>query len=198
MNEELTIKAIALFDTAEKWNSFLELCNIAVGSIGHQNTQIQGKWWQKLQSEVFNREQKEKNSEWDIIIWNKWDIGWYLKEYGDKSLYVHFYGDAFRVFSYGALDLNKVNDLLKDTRFDAITDAFERIDGTNQETIGWEHRNFSFGTVFDGNFPNHQTLSWYAGNKTKEFADQIITKVRKFQTLEITELFKEINKKCRK
>ncbi|MFH6992416.1 hypothetical protein [Flavobacterium sp. FlaQc-48] len=43
-----------------------------------------------------------------------------------------------------------------------------------------------------------RTLSWYAGNKTEEFADQLIAKVRKFQTPEITELFKEINGKCKK
>ena len=40
-------------------------------------------------------------------------------------------------------------------------------------------------------------LSWYAGNRTRDFADQIKAKVRKFQTPEITKLFQEINRKCK-
>lgn len=191
MNEELLIKAMTLFDTPEKWNAFCELMN--------RNEAIQDKWWKKLQEEVYQREMKNPNPDWDIYIWNNWDIKWFIKGESNNSLAVHFWGDALRVFqNFGDLNIEKVKELLKNPKFDAIKNCFDRIDGSNDETIAWEHRNFSFGTPFDGKFPDARTLAWYAGNETEEFANQLIRKVRKFQTPEITELFKEINNKCKR
>lgn len=191
MNEELLQQAMLLFDTAEKWNAFVELLN--------RNGEIQTRWWKSLQNAVYQRELKESNPDWDIYIWNNSDIKWFIKGESPNSLVIHFSGEYFRTFSNaGALEFNKVNELIKDPRFDCIRNAFDRIDGTNHETIAWEHRNFSFGTIFVCKFPDHRTLSWYAGNRTEEFADQIIRKVRRLQTPEITDLFREINQKCRK
>jgi hypothetical protein len=191
MNEELLQKAMQLFDTSEKWISFCELIN--------RNGDIQRRWWKKLQSEVYQREQKNGISDWDIFIWNDWDIRWFIKVESQNTICVHFWGDGLRVFcNYGDLDLDKVNELLKDPKFDIIKSCIDRIEGSNKETICWEHRNFAFGTSYDYCFPNSQTLSWYAGNETEKFADQLIAKVRKFQTPEITELFKEINQKCKR
>lgn len=191
MNEELLITAMNLFDSADKWNSFCELMN--------RNGDIQNRWWKKLQTEVYQREKKITNPDWDIFIWNHWDMGWYIKGETDKSLAIHFWGDNFRVyFNFGELDVNKVTQLLKNPKFDVIKSCFERLDGSDFQTIGWEHRNFSFNTIYDGKFPDHRTLSWYAGNNTNEFAEQLILKVRKFQTPEITALFKEINNTCKK
>lgn len=191
MNEELLLKAIAMFDTAEKWDAFGELIN--------RQGAIQDRWWKKLQTEVYSRELIDNPPDWDIHIWNNWDIMWYIKGESDRSLCIHFWGDGFRVFyNYGELDIRKVNDLLKNPKFDVIKTRFDRIEGSNHETIGWERRNFYFNTIFDGKFPDHRTLSWYAGNMTESFADQLIAKVRKFQTPEITSLFKEINTSCKK
>ena len=191
MNEELLQKAMQLFDTAEKWNAFCELMN--------RNGNIQNRWWKKLQTEVYKREQISGMPDWNICIWNNWDIMWYLKGETDKTICVHFWGDTFRVFyGYGDLDINKVNELLKVTKFDVIKSCIDRIDGSDSQTICWEHRNFSFDTPYDTCFPDARTLSWYAGNETEKFADQLIAKVRKFQTPEITALFKEIDENCRK
>lgn len=191
MNEELLLTAMNLFDSPEKWSSFIELMN--------RNGEIQNRWWKKLQAEVYQREKQNSNPEWEIHIWNNWDIMWYLKGESNKSLAIHFWGDGFRVFSnYGDLDALTVNKITKEPRFDILKNCFDKIDGSNFETIGWEHRNFSFNTIFDGKFPDARTLSWYAGNKTEDFADQIISKVRKFQTPEVTALFREINNSCKK
>ncbi|WP_435524677.1 hypothetical protein [Chryseobacterium indoltheticum] len=191
MNDELLMKAMLLFDTNEKWESFSELMNI--------NGNIQAKWWKKLQTEIYNREVKKMMK---IGVFTFGIIGIYfgmLKGYSEKSLAIHFWGDGFRIFSdYGDLDPEKVNELVKHPRFDSIRNAFSRIDSSNNETIALEIRNFSFGTSFDENFPNSRSLSWFAGNKTNEFADQLIEKVRKLQTKEIVELFKEINNTCKK
>jgi hypothetical protein len=44
MNEELTLSAMNLFDSADKWNSFCELVNV--------NVDIQNRWWSKLQKDL--------------------------------------------------------------------------------------------------------------------------------------------------
>jgi hypothetical protein len=192
MNEELLKQAMALFNTPEKWNAFRELVNI--------DDSIQQKWWKKLQQEVYKRELETANPEWDIFIWDDWgDIRWYIKEWWRDSLCVHFGGDDFRVYAgFGDLDKDKIADLLNNEKFYALKLCFDRVDGSDETTIGWEERNFSFNTIYDGNIPNHQILSWYAGHETEKFADQIIAKVRKFQTPEITALFCEINERCQK
>lgn len=191
MNEELVQKAMQMFDTSEKWSAFIELMN--------KNGEIQNRWWQKLQKEVYQREQTDGMTDWNIAIWNSWDIMWYIKGESNKTIAIHFNGDMFRIcYSFGDLDTEKVNELLKNYRFDIIKTCFDRIDGTAWDTIGYESRNFSFGTLYDTHFPDHRILCWYAGNDTEKFADQLIAKVRKFQTPEITALFKEINEQCRK
>lgn len=192
MNAEILQQAINLFDTPGKWNAFTELAN-------HRDEIEQG-WWKKLQLEVYHREIATCNPDWDIYIWNNWDIMWFIRGETNSSLAVHFWGNGFRVFQgYGALDIEKVNHLLsQETKFNLIKTCFARLDGSNRDTIGWENRNFSFGTPFDGYFPDNRILGWYAGHRTQEFADQLIQKVRKFQTPETTQLFREINERCRK
>ena len=172
--------------------------NLTVRGIMKINDNIQNRWWKKLLTEVNQREKINGMSDWDIYIWGIWDIMWYIKGETNKTIAVHFWGDCLRVFyNFGDLDTGKVNELLKDTKFDVIKSCIDRIDGSNHETICWENRNFSFGTPYDTCFPDARTLSWYAGNETEKFADQLIAKVRKFQSPEITALFKEINEKCR-
>lgn len=193
MNEELLRQTMDLFDKPEKWMAFWELHKKA--------DDIRSRFWKRLQSEVYNRELKNANPDWDIYIWSPsipWDIMWYIKGESNRSICVHFWGDGFRVHSnYGDLDVTKVSTLIKEPRFDILLSCFDRIDGRDEKSIGMESGNFRFGSESDGNFTSEQ-LAWYAGNKTEEFADQIIAKVRKFQTPEITALFKEINAKCKK
>ena len=60
MNEELVQKAMQMFDTSEKWSAFIELMN--------KNGEIQNRWWQKLQKEVYQREQTDGMTDWNIAI----------------------------------------------------------------------------------------------------------------------------------
>jgi len=209
MNEELLKKAMDLFDTPEKWNAFLELCKLVDKDKGI----LPPLWWKKLQTEVYNRELRYLSHEmpdWDIYVWGHWDIKWFIRGEDEKkigsysSLLIHFYAwlnGTIRV-TYDKLNVDKVNKLINNNpRFDVIKTCFDRndfdTDKFNANTIAIEKGNFVFESPFDRNFPDSQILCWYAGNRTKEFADQIIAKVRKFQTQEITDLFKEINKNCR-
>ena len=191
MNEEFLTKAMDLFNSSEKWNAFCELM-IKKGDIQHE-------WWKKLQSEIYEKEEKNFDSEWKSQRW-KGDGGiiWWINGYSEYSLYIYFYENMLKVnYDGGALDVKAVKELLKDPRFDVIRDAFDKFDDYDDGTLGWEEGNFSFNTKWDKHF-SIERLAWYAGHETEKFADQIIAKVRKFQTKEITKLFKEINDKCKK
>jgi len=191
MNEELLQKAMQMFDTPEKWNAFCELMN--------RNGEIQNRWWKNLQTEIYQRELSTGNPDWDIKIWNFIEIKWFMRGENESSLLIYFRADGLRIyFNNNYLDVDKVNDLIKDQRFNIIKTCLE-FDGSDSNTICWEERRFYFGNdTYKGKFRDDRTLAWYAGNRTKEFADQVIEKVRKIQIPEITALFKEINEKCRK
>lgn len=190
MNEELLKQAMSLFDSIDKWAAFIELIN--------KNGDIQNRWRKKLKQEVVNRERFELGNEWDISIDSNGDfITWFIRDATINSINIGYADNHLRVF-YEKLDTEKVNELIKNPRFDKIKQCFDRIDGQDNATIAWETNNFYFDTPYDGNFSDTRLLAWFAGNRTEEFADQLINKVRKFQTPEITELFREINLKCKK
>ena len=186
-------KAVNNFlDTAEKWDTFSRLAL--------KHNEIINDWWAKLQTEIVHREQNNGMSDWDIFSWDNLLI-WHIKGESEHSLSVQLWARGYvylRVYySYVCLSISKVDEICK-SKFDAIKSCFDRVDESEDNTIGRENGNFSFGCDYDGHFPDITSLAWYAGNRTEEFADQIIAKVRKFQTPEMTALFKEINEKCRK
>jgi hypothetical protein len=206
MSEKLLLKSVELFADKAKWDSFQELKK--------NEDNIADKWWEKLYNEVYNRELSYKANnpewEWDVQMWEYPEKSWFLKWFvkGEKeeerefgSLIIQFYVETLLI-DYCGLDGDKVRELITESRFDAIKECFDRIDDqpSFEDThIGREGGNFKFGDDKDGefNYFEDREFAWYAGNKTEEFADQLIAKVRKFQTPEITALFKEINAKCK-
>lgn len=189
MNRELLIETSKLFELPEKWNAFNDLSN--------NRGQLMNFWWKKLQTEVQIRELKQGHIDWDFYAWNSWDMRWFVKGAKNDSFVVHYWGKTLRVCGYNGINQGLLRDLLKESKFDIIRCAFDRIDGIDDKTFVREEGNFNFGVMSDGNFSNVEELAWYAGNQTISYADQLIAKVRKFQTPEILELFKEINERCR-
>lgn len=189
MNYDLLLEASKLFEIPEKWNAFNELSN--------NKNRLMDFWWRKLQKEVQTRELQYGHADWSFYAWNSWDMMWFVRGDKNDSFAVHYWGKTLRVCGYGGINQGLLRNLLKEYRFDIIRRAFDRIDGENNDSYALEEGNFHFGTTSDGNFSNVEELSWYAGNETSKYADQLIEKVRKFQTPEILELFKEINKECR-
>jgi len=201
MDEDLLQKAMKMFEEdkkPDKWYAFMELMN--------RSGKIQNRWWQRLQTEVYNREREfyENNPDWnwEIKIYGDSEIKWFIKGNSENEdvIIIHFNENNFTIFfdGWGQLDSEKVSNLLQDKKYDVIGNSIE-IAGKNQKATSiWESnlRNFRFDSIYDGRFPNSQTLSWYAGNRTNDFAEKLIAKVRKIQTH--TKLFEEIIKECRK
>lgn len=109
MNENLT-KAMALFDTPEKWAAFCTLCD---------NRDKMLKVWL---SELTDKVQKELDSKWMVTFEHPSNtaVKIYLKEYGDRALSIVWYMDNPRVALW--IDPTKHNadiakSLLKDKLF---------------------------------------------------------------------------------
>ncbi|KAA6326573.1 hypothetical protein EZS27_024337 [termite gut metagenome] len=192
MNNALLQQTIDSFGTLKKWSALVELIN--------NNNEIQERWWKKLQQEVSQREIKELDANWTFKLFNPCYIQWYIKGEKDNTLIIYWGRDVLKVNILGALDAAKVNKLIKEkgSQFDIIKQSFNKIDGWDARTIAQENGDFNFDFIHDGKFTNIGILAWYAGNKTEKLASQLINKVRKLQTTEITKLFKEINAECTK
>jgi len=185
MNDELLKKAAELFDTPDKWNAFCELCR--------RKCEIENYWWRKLHQKIVQLEKENGMPDWDICV-NDENIWWYIKGENDDTLLINFWKEDTRVYYEDGLNSNEVKKYLKNPKIEAIKNCFDRNEGSDEkEVICLEKHNSSFGDKV-----SEQTFLWFSGNKTEELADQIIAKVRKFQTPEITALFKEIIKNCRK
>lgn len=101
MNENLT-KAMALFDTPEKWGAFCILCD---------NREEMLKIWL---SELVNKLQKGLGPKWVVKFEHPYNISvkFYLKEYGDRALSIIWYMDNPRIALW--IDPKKYNsDLAK-------------------------------------------------------------------------------------
>jgi len=95
-----------------------------------------------------------------------------------------------------------MDDLLKSTKFSPLMTGFENAPDRQFEpnTKAMEYRHYSFVNenkdFFDNNHIEH--LSWFAFNKTDEFAQQVIKKVDKYRKTELSDLLYQINKECQK
>ncbi|WP_177765173.1 hypothetical protein [Flavobacterium sp. I3-2] len=194
MNREFLNEAINLFDTPEKWSSFIELSN--------KKEEIRNFYLRNTEA-ALNRRFRELDvvESWDVSFSNN-QYKWFLKEFGINSICVYFNPvDAiFRLLGdNNVFDLNRTNSELKTEYFSPILSFIERIDGVND---GWEliteKGNFNFDSPYDGNFTGDK-LAWYAGNRTEEFVKQIAEKVNRIRrNPELSQLLRELNEKCKR
>ncbi|ATA93256.1 hypothetical protein ACIRNY_01740 [Capnocytophaga canimorsus] len=186
MNNNILKQAAELFDTAEKWNAFVELVN--------QQENVKELWWNKLQESVCKRGTQPK---WTVYKYDGTEkLIWYLSdaEQGKSSTSIYFDGQYICVYFYSGIDHQKAQELVKNVKFDKILNCFDNPEKGSGQYFLWEN----FKLKIDGEeISELDKLAWYAGNKTEEFANQLLEKIQKLQTVEITELFEEINKECK-
>ncbi|HMF71956.1 MAG TPA: hypothetical protein VK616_10800 [Flavitalea sp.] len=193
MHRELLNQAVGIFNSSEKWNAFVELAN--------QKENIKWYYFQKLKQPLLNYFNANPVHGWVCEPWGNqlYDIRWYLKDFGKDSLALAI-GWTFEFHLHlqdtMAFDTDKINELLK-TDHSILLSAFGRVDRQFEEnTKAMESRNYEFGTPYDFNFDNSQIdkLSWFAGNETEKFVQQIIKKVECFRKDEnLTKLLYDLN-----
>ncbi len=189
MHQELIKQAMGLFDTPEKWNTFLELV--------WQKDSIRNQWFSLLKenaNKYFST--ADVVDGWIFNSWSVWDMHWYLSNHGDKSisLLLGWWGELSLHADGNFYDTEKANQLLKTEKYSPIISAFNRIDRFYEgNRIVTESRNFIFNSPYDSRF-DLDRLAWFAGNKTDLFLYQIAEKVNRFRKdTKITNLLNELN-----
>ena len=198
MQKELINQALALFDTPEKWNAFVEIAN--------QKDNMRDHWLQKAKQPLLEYFMAKPTDGWVCEPWgdNKYDLRWYLAAFGRDSLALATgwrFQFTLHVKDLAAYDEKVINNLLRTTHSPLLA-AFGRVDQQFEtEKKATENRNYYFGSPYDSNFgdSNLDKLAWFVGNRTEEFARQIIAKVEAFTTNpELTRMLYEVNEKSRK
>ena len=192
MNREFLNEAINLFDTSEKWNSFLEL-------FYQKDKIVMGEWFNKAKISVNNHFINDLAEGWTFKNWNTWDYKWFLKDFGENSLCIWMYGNRIGLWLNGNLfDSDKANSLLNTEKYSRLL-SFLRPDEISP--YDWkiiETGNFVFNSVNDGHISSDE-LAWYAGNQTEELVKQIAEKINRIRkNPELTQLLRELNEKCKR
>lgn len=184
--EKITNQVEKLFSDKEQWDSFLELAP--------KKDTIKNDWYYKLSPPLiqsFNVD--DVIEEWGFYS-NPEDFRWYIKDFGNDSLYLAFWGNEFVLFANGeVLQIEAIKQKLRSKKYSPILSAFERLDycldGDDDGYLLKEIGNFSFGDPCDKNIDIY-SLSWYANYRNVDFVNQIKSKVDKFRkNQEVMKLF---------
>jgi len=191
MNREFLNEAINLFDTPEKWDSFIELSN--------KRLEIRHEWFNKAKIAIVDYFINNTVENWSFENWNTWDYKWFLKDYGKQSLCIWMYGNRIQLWLDGnCFDSTKATELLNTERYSSLLSVIRPDELFQNDFKLVEYGNFYFDSLNDGNFTDEK-LAWYAGNKTEEFVNQIAEKVNRIRkNPELTELLRELNEKCKR
>lgn len=192
MQRELLNQTMAIFDTPEKWNSYLELKNAF--------TQIRAQWINKLRnniSGIFNNNKPDgwefKQSESDL------QFQWYLKDFGPNSLSILMSYARIGLWAWpDNFDIQKINVLLQSDEYKPLGDTFPNAISNGKQWILPENGKFYFDSPEDGKF-EFDNLLWYAEHKTDSFLKQLTEKVDRIRRDDtLTKFLREINQKTKK
>jgi len=200
MTEEYANQVNAIFEPGiEQWTSFLELRKI-------QDWEITAKWAETLQT-TLNRRFCPQGGKWAFASPNSWDYRWYLSEFGPDSVGLCLFCETLFVRGNpDIIDAANASVLLSGQDYTAIRNAFERIDAVyiptswSEEEKGRfiiERGNFFVGDKDDGHL-SADKFAYYAHFSTSTLEKQIAAKIERFQTPEVTALFKTLNEECKK
>jgi hypothetical protein len=197
MQIELLNQAAELFDSPEKWYAYVEMAN--------QKEALKNFYFQKVKQVLLKYFNEHPVKGWVCEPWGdaQCDLRWYLSNFGRKSLALAIawrFEFHLHLEDLSGFDTNKMNELLK-TEYSFLLAAFDRVDRQFEpNTKAMESRNYAFGSPYDFHFDNSQVdkLAWFAGNRTEEFAAQIIKKVERFRKDEhLTRMLYEVNERGR-
>lgn len=197
MHPEEIKQAVKLFDSAEKWNAFLAL--------SAQKENLRNEMQRPAYELIKNYYSVKANNApgWSYRPLSPLGISmsWYLEEFKENSICIVLGWNGQLVLEARGGDQNnqvvEAGRLLKNEKYSVLYTCL-RVDAeTNGKYLLGEEYNFSFGSVNDGRF-NEFSLAWYAYYQPEEFLKQVVEKIDRFQTVEMTQLLGELNRMTRK
>lgn len=191
MNREFLKDAMDLFDTPEKWNSFIALSN--------KKNEINNEWYKKAKTGIISHFINDSVEGWSYVNWNIWDYRWFLEDFGKESLCLWMFSNRIGLWLNGNLfDSKKATTLLSTEKYAPLLSVLRPDNIFDNDWKVFEVGNFSFDTVNDGHFESDK-LAWYAGNETEKYVEQVVEKVNRIRkNSELTQLLREINEACKK
>ena len=193
MQKELLNQAVQMFDSSDKWNSFLELSS--------SKDEIRNHWYQTLKTHITKRFwEEDKVNGWSLEAFGSWDYRWYLTEFGRDSFCINMNQNRIGLWVNPNFFISqRITELLKTENYSSIMATLRPDEGFNGEW--WklsEFGNFEFESPYDGHF-DLDRLGWFAGNKTEELVNQLSEKINRFRKDEtIMKLFAELNREAKK
>ncbi len=177
-----------LFDTQEKWEAFIELCN--------QRDKIKYHWFNLLKVRIESHFKEKKIDGWSCKFIKPGidDVRWFLNEFGDNSICLALEANKISVWCNDAyFESAKARELLGNEHkelYNRLIDIVSPSDERGSYLISENLKFFSLGTS--------DSLAWYAQSQTDDFLTKIVDIVEKFTTPEITILLSDLNRSVRK
>lgn len=187
MSNSLIRDAAKIFDSSNRWDSFLEMITLKESIVQH--------WYDQLHTKIFNKYSIE-NETWGFISRGNGSYSWFLKGdgYGPDSLAIWLEGyTKFSLWAApGSFDSDKIRTTLKSEKYSQLIETFGGQLSNNSGYQITEDGNFTFSDASKNGSFDRDSLAWFAGNKTEELFEQICKKVDNLLDDSITTLIKEL------
>lgn len=179
---------LKLFDSSEKWTAFRGLANMS--------EEIMRIWYNELRESLMAYFRIHQNNRWNVVYKGDGigDIRWYLKEFDEQSACLCMEKVRFSIWLNGSFyDYEKAKLLFQSSNFHPIHSIFRRDMWCYNSYLIAENGNFHFDNELNDRY-DYESLAWHAGNKTKEFSQQIIDKVEMITSNDmLTNLVSDLN-----
>ncbi|WP_439131092.1 hypothetical protein [Polaribacter sp.] len=186
MNKELAKQSLKLFDTPEKWNTFIE--------INRLKDEMRNQIFLITKNRLVNYFNSNPVDEWSFKSFGhcNWDYRWFLTDYKENSVGIWMNGVQVG-FYYEGEKKEKVLELFNSKKFSDLKKCF-RPDNDNNNTLFYcEYGNFKFDSPDDENF-DLDSIAGYLLNKPNEYISQVIQKIDNVRkNTEFLKLIKSLN-----
>ncbi len=176
IEHELIKKSTELFKSDDDWNAFIELSNL--------KDRIVKEWYSILEDEI-DKSVKLQNG-WKFRRHSDFSFQWYLDDATDgMSLWLE--GADFSLWANGLLyNIENIREALLRPEFNNIRNGISTPDVKFDNNYFFrEIGRFRFDNIAISKFDRYQ-ISWFAGNKSEEFAQQLAQKLAPFMDKDAT------------
>jgi hypothetical protein len=186
MSEELAKQTLELFDTPEKWNTFIEMFRL--------KDEMRSQIFKNIKTKLLDYFNSNPIDDWSFKSWGSWnwDYKWFLTDFTAESVGIWMYGVEVG-FYYDGTKREKVLALFNSSKYSMLKKCF-RPDNTDGNSLFYsEHGNFQFDSNDDKNF-DLDSIAGYLLNEPEKYITQVIEKVDNIRrNPEFARLIKELN-----
>jgi hypothetical protein len=186
MSKELAKQTLELFDTPEKWNTFLELSNL--------RSLMRNQIFEKTKIKLVDYFNLNPINEWSFLNWGQdnWDYKWFLTNCTENSLGIWMNGVQVGFYYQGVKRVQAL-ELFNSSKYSDLKKCFRPDYENGSILFYYEHGNFIFDSINDENF-DLDSIAGYLLNEPEKYMNQVVEKVDNVRrNPEFLNLLKELN-----